>query len=71
MCGCSSHTPTSFHVPDMSCGHCEKSVRSALSKALPDATVVVDLSARTVEVNGDAETARAALIAAGYTPAAV
>ncbi|MGY9049849.1 hypothetical protein P775_00155 [Puniceibacterium antarcticum] len=79
MCGCSTHTDAatqdtgataaSFHLPDMTCGHCEKTVRSALASALPGAAVDIDLPTHTVKVDGDAETARAALVAAGYTPA--
>ncbi len=60
-----------FHVPDMTCGHCEKSVRGALAQALPDAAVDVDLTTHIVQVAGDAETARAALDAAGFTPTAL
>ncbi|MFC4667940.1 heavy-metal-associated domain-containing protein [Seohaeicola nanhaiensis] len=59
---------TTFHVPDMTCGHCEKAVRGALGAALPGAGVEVDLAAHTVKVDGDAATARAALVEAGYTP---
>lgn len=60
-----------FHVPDMTCGHCEKSVRGALAQALPDAAVDVDLTTHIVQVAGDAETARTALDAAGFTPTAL
>ncbi len=60
-----------LHVPDMTCGHCEKSVRAALAQALPDAAVDVDLPTHVVQVAGDAETARAALAAAGFTPTVV
>lgn len=35
-------------VPDMSCGHCEKSIKEKLS----DAKVSVDLKAKTIEVEG-------------------
>lgn len=62
---------TTFHVPDMTCGHCEKAVRAALGTALPGAAVEVDLAAHTVRVAGDADAARAALVEAGYTPQAV
>lgn len=59
---------TTFTVPDMTCGHCEKSVRSALGEALPDATVTIDLAGKRVIVAGDAEKAEAAIREAGYTP---
>ncbi len=60
-------TPT-FNVPDMTCGHCEKSVRSALDQALPGATVTVDLDTKRVTVEGDAARAEEAIRDAGYTP---
>ena len=61
---------TIFHVEDMSCGHCEKTIRQALSEALPDAAVDVDLAGQTVSIAGDAAMARAAIAGAGYTPVA-
>ncbi len=60
-----------LHVPDMTCGHCEKSVRAALAQALSDAAVDVDLPTHLVQVAGDAETARAALERAGFAPTVV
>ncbi len=59
---------TTFTVPDMTCGHCEKSVRSALGEALPGAAVTVDLSSGRVTVEGDAARAEQAIRDAGYTP---
>ncbi|WP_281977974.1 heavy-metal-associated domain-containing protein [Pseudorhizobium flavum] len=59
---------TTFNVPDMTCGHCEKSVRSALDQALPGATVTVDLDTKRVTVEGDAARAEEAIRDAGYTP---
>lgn len=60
--------PTVFDVADMSCGHCEKAIKSALSEALPGAPVVVDLDTHKVTVSGDADKAEAAIREAGYTP---
>ncbi|MCL6708325.1 heavy-metal-associated domain-containing protein [Pseudomonas sp. R2.Fl] len=57
-----------FFVEDMTCGHCEKTVRAALAEALPGATVAVDLATHTVKVDGDADKASAAIAEAGYTP---
>lgn len=37
-----------FNVPDMNCGHCEKSIKEKLS----DADVLVDLKSKTIEVEG-------------------
>jgi Copper chaperone len=59
---------TTFTVPDMTCGHCEKSVRSALGEALPGAAVTVDLAGKRVTVGGDAARAEQAIRDAGYTP---
>jgi copper chaperone len=57
-----------FTVPDMSCGHCGKTVRSALEEVLPGAAVTVDLAAHTVTVDGNAATAEEAIREAGYSP---
>ncbi|MFB9951368.1 heavy-metal-associated domain-containing protein [Rhizobium puerariae] len=57
-----------FNVPDMTCGHCEKTVRGALGEALPGAAVAIDLSAHKVTVEGDAAAAEEAIREAGYTP---
>lgn len=59
-----------FTVSDMTCGHCEKTVRAALAKELPGAAVTVDLSARKVMVEGDAAKAEEAIREAGFTPEA-
>ncbi len=59
-----------FTVSDMTCGHCEKTVRAALAKELPGAAVTVDLSARKVTVEGDAAKAEEAIREAGFTPEA-
>jgi copper chaperone len=57
-----------FTVPDMTCGHCEKTVRGALSEALPGAAVAIDLMAQKVTVDGDAGKAEEAIREAGYSP---
>lgn len=57
-----------FNVPDMTCGHCEKTVRSALQEVFPGAPVTVDLAAHRVTVDGDAEKAEDAIREAGYSP---
>lgn len=59
---------TTFLIPDMTCGHCEKTLRSALSDVLPDAAVNIDLSTHTLIVTGDAATAEEAIREAGYSP---
>jgi copper chaperone len=55
-------------IPDMSCGHCEKTIREAVKEVDRDAQVTVDLNSRTVDI----ETARprddvsGAIAKAGY-----
>lgn len=39
-----------FKVADMSCGHCEKAIRSELAKGDPEVKVEVDLKNKTVQV---------------------
>lgn len=64
---------TTLSVPEMNCGHCKASVEAALTRLDPSARVVVDLTARRVDVTSQAPTAAmiAALGAAGFdaTPA--
>lgn len=59
---------TTFLVPDMTCGHCEKTVRGALAEALPGSSVNIDLVAHTVTVAGDAAKAEDAIRDVGYSP---
>ncbi|MBB2904480.1 copper chaperone [Rhizobium sp. RAS22] len=61
-------TPTTFLIPDMTCGHCEKTLRGALSDVLPAAAVNIDLSTHRLTVTGDAATAEEAIREAGYSP---
>lgn len=57
-----------FLVPDMTCGHCEKTVRGALADVLPGAVVSIDLTTHRVSVAGNAQTAEDAIREAGYSP---
>jgi copper chaperone len=60
---------TTFNVPDMTCGHCEKAVKDALTEALPGVPVAVDLAAHRVTLDGgDAIVAEEAIREAGYSP---
>ncbi len=63
-------TATTFIVPDMTCGHCEKTIRTALAEAMPDAEVSIDLPTHRVSVTGDAVVAKAAMEEVGYSPEA-
>ncbi|WP_343630080.1 heavy-metal-associated domain-containing protein [Roseateles sp.] len=60
-----------FKLPDMSCGHCRAAVTEAVKEVDAQAEVVVDLSAKTAQVNSAAtrEQLVAALTEAGYPPA--
>ncbi|MCF3974036.1 heavy-metal-associated domain-containing protein [Paracoccus salsus] len=58
-----------FTVPDMSCGHCTSAIETAIRQAGGHA--VVDLSARTVTVEGlDRDRAATAIRDAGFQPKA-
>jgi len=57
-----------FLVPDMTCGHCVKTITSAVQAVEPAAQVQADLATHRVVVNGAAQTeaVRAAIQEAGY-----
>lgn len=55
-----------FTVPDMTCTHCEKTLRAAFEAAMPGARVRIDLPAHRLEVAGDAKAAHAVIAGAGY-----
>ncbi|HET8869140.1 MAG TPA: heavy-metal-associated domain-containing protein [Aquabacterium sp.] len=60
-----------FHLPDMTCGHCAARITLALKTLDPLCRVEFDLSNRTVKVFSDAHEAdlTQALREAGYPPA--
>ncbi len=60
-----------FQIPNMTCGHCAKSVTEAVKAADPAAEVRIDLPAHRVQVETDAEreTVVARLTEAGFAPA--
>ncbi len=62
----------SFHVEDMTCGHCAGVIKGAIEKTVPGAAVHADPASRTVVVGGVSDAAHIAEIitAAGYTPEA-
>lgn len=41
---------STFKVSDMTCGHCEKAIKTELSKGNPNVKVAVDLKTKTVTV---------------------
>lgn len=60
-----------FHIPQMTCGHCVRTLHHAMETAFPGAPVVIDLGRRELDVDVDAA-ARPRLVgaiqAAGYEP---
>jgi copper chaperone len=58
----------SYSVPGISCGHCKSAIEGEVAKVAGVDSVVVDIDARTVAVEGAAEDAdvRAAIDEAGY-----
>ncbi|POO56300.1 heavy-metal-associated domain-containing protein [Agrobacterium rosae] len=61
-------TTTTFTVPDMTCGHCEKTIRVALTEALPNAEIGINLSIHRVTITGNAAMAEEAMREVGYSP---
>lgn len=61
---------SSFHLPDMSCGHCVAAITEALKAADPEARLEFQREARKVEVQSKLDDARVAevLVEAGYPP---
>ncbi len=62
-----------FQVPDMTCGHCVKTITGAVTQAAPCAAVSVDLPTHRVTVTGtdQADKVEAAIREAGYEPSRV
>ncbi|MDO4230504.1 MAG: heavy-metal-associated domain-containing protein [Lautropia sp.] len=60
-----------FHLPDMTCKHCERSVTEAVQQVEPGVGVKIDLDTHMVAINTNREPAAfvSALVAAGYPPA--
>ncbi|MFO7779579.1 MAG: cation transporter [Nitriliruptoraceae bacterium] len=57
-----------YSVPDISCGHCKSAIESEVAALDDVATVLVNVEARTVTVDGEAsdEAIHAAIDEAGY-----
>lgn len=82
MCSCQQHSTSTaqaaapaadaltFHVEDMSCGHCAGTIKGAIEARLPGTTVIADPGSKQVSVRGTSDHAavKAAIAAAGYTP---
>jgi len=48
---------TTFHIPDMSCGHCKATVEKTIHTIDPAARIDFDMEARRIKLDGQAETA--------------
>jgi copper chaperone len=61
-----------FTVPDMTCGHCVRSITDAVLAAYPAARVEIDLAAKRVSVAnaGDRAAVASVIAAVGYSPVA-
>ena len=66
-------TTRTYDVPGISCGHCKTAIDSEVGAVDAVTSVVVDVDARTVTVDGevDVEVVRAAIDEAGYEVAGV
>ena len=63
---------STFSVPDMTCGHCVRSITEAIQAVAPQATVNTDLDKHQVTVEGlDGAQALKVIEEAGYTPSAL
>jgi copper chaperone len=64
-------TTRTYAVPDVSCGHCKAAIEGEVGELAAVDAVVVDVDAREVTVEGEADDAaiRAAIEEAGYTVA--
>jgi copper chaperone CopZ len=61
-----------YEVPGISCGHCKAAIEGAVGEVADVASVVVDVDAKTVRVDGGDDAAvRAAIDEAGYDVEAV
>jgi copper chaperone len=63
-----------FHIPDMSCGHCIKAITAAVTQADGAAQVQVDLTQRQAKISSsilDVDAIEALLQNAGYSAALI
>lgn len=64
---------TTFHIPDMSCGHCKATIEKAIKVLDPEAHINFDMEARRVALDSVMEAAKvqAALSDACYPATSV
>jgi copper chaperone len=58
-----------FHIENMTCGHCERTIRRALAALSHEASIRVDMRARTIDIEGPLAAAQVvgALADEGYS----
>jgi len=63
---------STFKVPDMTCGHCVKSITTAIKDAAPSVDVECDLTTKVVTITGphDPDKIKGVIQEAGYSPEA-
>ena len=63
-------TTLAFTIPDMTCGHCAKTITGAVLSAYPDAKIDIDLTSKRASIkNGGGRAALLSVIEAeGYSP---
>lgn len=64
---------TTFHIPDMSCGHCKATVDKAITILDPEAHINFDMEVRQIALDSALSIAnvQAALAEAGYPATSV
>lgn len=57
-----------FTIPNMTCGHCAGTVKTAIERADPAASSIIDVGTKTarVETSASPEAIAAAIVEAGY-----
>ncbi|MBD9375126.1 heavy-metal-associated domain-containing protein [Rhizobium sp. ARZ01] len=68
-----NETTLAFAVEDMTCGHCVRTITTAVEAAFPGAKVSADTATHRVTVSGisDVRAVSDVIAAEGYTPVAV
>jgi copper chaperone len=63
-------TTLAFTIPDMTCGHCAKTITGAVLSAYPDAKIDIDLTSKRVSIEnaGDRAAVLSVIEAKGYSP---
>jgi copper chaperone len=58
-----------FHVENMTCGHCDRTIRKAIAALSPEAKVAIDLRAKSVAIESTLTAAQivTALADEGYS----